>query len=535
MDRKIVELLRAGQGTNKIARTLRVSKKRVVEVRKRAGRRGYLSPDAVLPTYPEVLFPEVVDQRSERSSPTDEILLSHKAWIEERLEVFGWDPITVWEELPVRVPRSNFYRFLKRHKLPESKQRNWVIPEILTAPGESLQLDWAKLRTVEEEGQRKTLWMLIGVLGFSRYMMVRLVWRADVETTLEAIRSMFEEIGGVPWKITTDNPKCLSILASKYEPLLNPVAERFASYYGCLIECLPPYEPQKKGKVERQVKYLRRLYQAHGNDWWGLEESQNYLNKRVEIANNRKHGTTGLQPTAVFEQQERAALKPLPVEPYEIEEYHSGRVRCDGCVRFRGKYYSVGMQYAQKQVVVIGNSSLVSIYHDGKLLEVHDRNTNPHQSKSIKPHHRDYWERTFEESSIYRKQARKIGEWTEELIITILAEGNGFVDFRKIWGILSLDKTFRRDIIEQACMMAHEQERWSYWAVREYAEKLTAITNSESESPRQLSIKSAKFTHDISRYSEQVQLSLIKGGKNESRDSEIAASDTQHGHRRKGT
>jgi hypothetical protein len=436
----------------------------------------------------------------------------------------------VWEELPVVVPRSNFYRFLNRHKLRSTGQSARVIPEIISEPGETLQLDWAKLRTVIENGKRRILWMLIGTLGFSRYMMVRLVWRMDIETTLSAIGSMFEELGGVPRKLTTDNAKCISLLADQYEALLNPVAERFAAHYGCLIECLPPREPQMKGKVERQVKYVRRLYQAHGDGWWGLEESQDYLNKKLTLANRRKHGTTGLQPLDVFEAQEKPELKSLPAEPYEIEHYHKGTVRQDGCVRFQGKYYGVGGQYKQQEVVVIGNSSQVSIYHQGRLLEVHDRITNPHQSKSIKPHQKEPWERTFEEQSVYRERARKLGPWVEELIVTILAQGNGFIDFRKIWGILSLDKKFPPEVIDQACMIAHEQERWSYHAVREFAEKLQAIAAQDATEPTQLPLPAAKFAHNISQYVKHIELTLIKGGKDEQRDSKGTVSDSEHAH-----
>jgi len=514
MDRRIVERLRVGDGTNKISRELEVSKKRVVEVRRRAAKHHYLDEHVALPRYPEVLFPEVIDGRSERQVPTDTELEQHVDWIRERLEL-GWYPITVWEELPIRVPRSNFYRFLSRHKLRNVGTRARVIPEIISEPGETLQLDWGKLRTVEENGKRKTLWMFIGVLGFSRYMMVRLVWKMDVETTLGAIKSMFEELGGVTSKLTTDNPKCIALLASKYEPILHPITERFASHYGTIIECLPPREPQQKGKVERQMSYVRRLYQAHGDDWWGCEESEHYLNQKLELANLRKHGTTKLQPLEVFEQQEKLALKPLPTAPYEIEQYHKGKVRCDGCVRFDGKYYGVEKQYIREDVAIIATLSQVTIYHNGKLIEVHDRLTNPHQSKSIKPHHKEPWERTFEEQSVYRERARKLGEWVEELIVTILAQGNGFIDFRKIWGILSLDKKFPAHIIDQACMLAHEQERWSYRAVLEFAESFYAIENQDAEQPQQLSITEAKFTHNIGQYADHVQLSLINGGKHE--------------------
>jgi transposase len=81
------------------------------------------------------------------------------------------------------------------------------------------------------------------------------------------------------------------LTASKYEPLLNPAFERFARHYGFLIECLPPREPEKKGKVERLMPYVRRLYEAH-EAFVSLEDSQRYLDGKLVLANQRKHGTT---------------------------------------------------------------------------------------------------------------------------------------------------------------------------------------------------------------------------------------------------
>ena len=78
-------------------------------------------------------------------------------------------------------------------------------------------------------------------------MMVRLVWTMDTVTTLQAMEGMFRQIQGVPFKVTIDNPKCIALEASDYEPLLNPAVERFASHYGVVIECLPPADPEKKG------------------------------------------------------------------------------------------------------------------------------------------------------------------------------------------------------------------------------------------------------------------------------------------------
>ena len=137
--------------------------------------------------------------------------------------------------------------------------------------------------------------------------------------------------------------------------------------------------------------------------WLGMDESQSYMDKKLVLANGRRHGTTLRRPQEVFEQEERQTLKPLPALAYEIEEFHEGVVRQDGHVRFANKYYSVDEKYKEEKVVVLGDSNVVSIYHKGKLLEVHARITDPNQSKSTKPEHLKPWERAMQDDSMYRK------------------------------------------------------------------------------------------------------------------------------------
>jgi len=59
------------------------------------------------------------------------------------------------------------------------------------------------------------------VFSFSRY--ARSV--SHMLKGLEVMK-MLREIGGVPARITSDNPKCFSLEASRYEPLLNPAFDR---------------------------------------------------------------------------------------------------------------------------------------------------------------------------------------------------------------------------------------------------------------------------------------------------------------------
>lgn len=452
VDRKIVEALLSGKGVNAIARDLLVGKARIRQVRSQAVEAGYLDGSPLAP-YPEALFPDPVDGRSTRSSDPDRALAEHKAWITDRLQV-GWHAITVFEELPVKVARSSFYRFLARHELEPRRHRQLhAIPEIIHKPGEALLVDWGKLYDFVDPatGSKKTVWAFVGVLGYSRYMMVKLMVRCDQESTIAALEAMLREIGGAPWRLTSDNPKVFALQADRHEALVHPVYERFAAYYGTTVECLPPSRPELKGKVERPMPYVRRLFEAYSGSHADIDTAQAYMDKKVTLANERRHGTTGERPLERLVATEIDALKELPKLAWDLEEYHEGSVRKDSHVRFRGKYYSVDPKLIGEDVQVIANAARVWIYHGTKLVESHDKIKDPNQSKSTKPQHLAPWVRAMNETSVYRDRARSLGPYVELFVTKLIGAGLGVIDFRRVWGLLSLDKKYSAAAIDDAC------------------------------------------------------------------------------------
>lgn len=515
MDRKIVEMLREGAAVKAVARSLHVSKKRVRQLRGLAQEYGYLGcgggPGAVaLPAYPEAVFPDCADGRSLKTSEEQLKLEAVSGWIKERLEV-GWQPITVFEELPTEaagVGRSSFYRYLARAGLGRVGKSYRVIPEIVHEPGEALIIDWGKLCDAVDPatGKKRTVWAFVGVLGYSRLRLVRLVWTMDLETTLRVLEDMLREIGGATRKVTMDNAKCISLEASRYEAVLNPVAERFANHYGFFFECLPPAEPQMKGKVERQIPFVRRLRQSRDGQWDNLSAEEARLRKKLGLANEQKHGTTRRRPAEVFAQEERERLKQLPVLAYEIERYHEGIVRKDGYVRFDSKYYCAGDEYRDKTVAVIAGSKQVALYHNGKLIEIHGRITEARVMKAVKPHQLKPWERTIQDGAFYCQRAALLGPNVKAWVEEVLRQGQGFVDTRRVWGVLSLDKRYDKEQIDRACAKALELHSTSYHMVIRMLDMAEALGRNSVPAPTpRISAVRANISHKFTRPLQEYQ------------------------------
>jgi transposase len=518
VDRKIVEGLREGRSLTSLTKLSGKGKGYVIKIKDLAIEYGYVVSDdnnkiylptkKDLPLYPQALFP-LRDGRSERSSGTDDLLLSKREWIKERLEL-GWSPQTIFEELPLSVPRSNFYRYLHRQNLMVVAPLKNVM-ELIHSPGECLQVDWGKLFDVMDPvtGKKKTIWIFIGILGHSRYEMARVVERLDFETTIEVLISMFDELGGVPRKVTSDNPRVFVNQSSLYEPSVNPAFERFASHYGFIVEALPPGEPSMKGKVERMVPMKRRLFESYDKSSYTLKSAQEHLNKKMEIVNERKHGTHLQKPIDVFLNDEVLKLKELPILRYEVESVVHSTVRADGYVRFLNKYYRVDIKLKGEITLVIGNSEQVSIYCGGRLLEVYSRITDPFITKACKDHYKEPWEKTLQDHGHYLRRAQQVGAHVERFISIILARGEGFVDTRVIWGILVLNKKYKNEDINRACESSLELSQVNLATVRQLLnimakpiENKNKIKNEEFS----VQVRGGKFARPMSEYKNHLRL-----------------------------
>ena len=139
---------------------------------------------------------------------------------------------------------------------------------------------------------------------------------------------------------------------------------------------------------------------------------------------------------------------------------------------------------------------------------MHERLTDPHKSKSTKPHHLKPWEQSLQDDTSYRQRARALGPQVDAMIEKILAQGKGFIDLRKVWGILSLDKRYPASRIDGACGRALVVGQVGYQAVKRWLEwENVAVPSSpggpvaENAAPP---LVENKYVRPLSVYREQV-------------------------------
>jgi hypothetical protein len=120
---------------------------------------------------------------------------------------------------------------------------------------------------------------------------------------------------------------------------LHPEAVAFASHYDFAIWLAAPYRAQTKGRVERQVEIVRSHVLA-GRSFASLHELDAAFATWLPIRRAQVHRTHG-EVIAVRADRDRAALGPLPEQPYVVCDRHTRRVGKDALVSFAASHYSV--------------------------------------------------------------------------------------------------------------------------------------------------------------------------------------------------
>jgi Mu transposase, C-terminal domain len=105
----------------------------------------------------------------------------------------------------------------------------------------------------------------------------------------------------------------------------------------------------------------------------------------VETAGRRIHGTTKRAPLEVFETLERAALRPLPLTPWELVEWKRAKLHADCHVVFAGAYYSAPHRLLGERLWVRATLSKVELFHDYALVATH-RPARPGQRRTLTAH-----------------------------------------------------------------------------------------------------------------------------------------------------
>lgn len=176
-------------------------------------------------------------------------------------------------------------------------------------------------------------------------------------------------------QVTSGVLKAVVIKADRYEPELNRLMEDFANHYGIAVIPARAVKPKDKAAVENEVKIIyRRVYaKLRHHTFFSIDEINQAFAEKIREHNQTRQQQKDYCRQEKFLAEEKALLKELPKETFEVKYYTSLKIALNNCVYLaRDKhYYSAPFQYIGQQADIIYTRSLVRIYVRGECVATH--------------------------------------------------------------------------------------------------------------------------------------------------------------------
>lgn len=322
----------------------------------------------------------------------------------------------LWDEYIGRYPDG--YRYSRYCDL----YRGWAMKLPVTmrqehASGDKLFVDYAgdTVTVVVDRlsGKTRQAHLFVAVLGASSLSFAQARWTETLPDWIECHVQALEFFGGSPALLVPDNAKVAIIKACHFDPQVNRTYCAMAAHYRSAVLPTRPRRPRDKAKVEAAVRIVERwlLGRLRHRVFYSLAEVNAAIMELLRDLNDirvlRRVNCTRRQ---LFEELDRPALRPLPVERYVFAEWRIRRAGLDYHVEIERHYYSVPYRFAREQVEARITANTIEIFHKGERIAAHRRSSGNGKHTTIPDHmpsaHRRFADWTIER---IRREASAMG------------------------------------------------------------------------------------------------------------------------------
>ncbi len=479
---ELVRLYRLGEGARSIARQLRMSPNTERQYRNALETAGLLAGDAE--SLPDLAALRLAIEAHKPTRPPPQHESSVERWRED-VEAFvtaGATPKAIFDRL--RVDHEEFCGSLsaiKRMVAGIAKARgvraqDVAIP-VVTLPGKVAQVDFGAVGKLWDatEKRLRTAYVFLMVLGHSRHQFARIVFDQKVDMWLALHVAAFEWFGGVPETVVPDNLKSAVIRAAfdvRTEPVLNRSYRELARHFGFKIDPTPPYSPQKKGKVESGIRYVKGNFIKTVGDERDADTLNALLERWVlEVAGRRVHGTTYRPPLEFFEATERGALLCLPAQKWEPVSWQEPTMHRDCCVLVAKARYSAPWRLVGKKLLARVTAKSIELYWDDTRVATHERQAPGGRSitsEHLPPERGEY---RMRERSYWVERAEALGADVFRYVHEVFGRDDVLHQLTKVTAIVRHLETFPPQRANAACRRASFFGNYGYGPIKEILRK----------------------------------------------------------------
>jgi transposase len=283
------------------------------------------------------------------------------------------------------LSRTHFFRIINKvlkHCKLSMKQ--------LHAAGDVIYIDYAGTKIYYmKAGEKVWVKVFVAVLGASKKLFAWATYGEKTQHWIDGMVRAFDYFGGVTNTVSMDNAKALVKKPGLIANLTDNVAA-FGLHYDVIMDTCRIAHGQDKSDAEGGVRFTTQrilIPMMQNHTFFSLDEINQYLTKEVENLNSQSFQGLDISRNDLFERNEKAALKPLPLESYKmIVARLKQKVPPNYHIKYLKHEYSVPYSLHGEVVDVFVDQTCLRVVYDYHDVACHPINNEPLGASTLPEH-----------------------------------------------------------------------------------------------------------------------------------------------------
>ncbi|MFQ5973669.1 MAG: IS21 family transposase [Alphaproteobacteria bacterium] len=232
---------------------------------------------------------------------------------------------------------------------------------LTTLPGEVAQVDWGSFGSLRIGRGTRPLSGFVMVLAYSRALHAVFTLDQTLESFLRGHVESFAALGGCARTLLYDNLRSVVLDRQGSAIHFHPRLLELAGHYHFAPRPCAPARANEKGKVERQIQYLRHAFFA-ARPFRDLDDLHAQFQRwRDEVAHQRPHPEHRDRSVAAVLAEEQRVLLPLPAHPFETTFVKAVRSGKQPYVRFDRNLYTIPHTHIRRPLTLVADPTTIRV------------------------------------------------------------------------------------------------------------------------------------------------------------------------------
>ena len=409
--------------------------------------------------------------------------LDQKWSVQRMLEVARVDPAH-----PYTGSATAFYDYVRPIKRARKSVPGNVPVRFEGLPGELLQVDWGEVRQfpfTHPALAGQTRYFFAARLKYSRFMAVQFTTDMREETLLRCLIAAFIAIDGVPWVVTSDNMKTITLgRDERNQPIWHPAFQHCAAEFGFLPAVCTPAAPEQKGAVENLVKFVKGNFLV-GRSFYDDADLAHECASWLQYGNAVRPSDATEQPPAQLLRDEQPHFGALPAVAQDYGFCESVKVSRESLVTLATNRYSVPAHLVGCALIARLFATRIELFHGAERVALHPRQFT-RNARVIVPEHFEpvFAHKPRARVMVYRDWLVALSPLAADYVSQVCRKRYAEMDTQVVT-LYQLAQQLGREGFLAALALAHEQQSFG----AEYVQALATMRRALPPPPSAIDVR----------------------------------------------